>query len=683
MAMVKIDPAVAMEVARDMRDWAAQAEAAADQLRRASRYALVPVPSWGQVDAGVAKIRSSAADLEARAQLAVLIDAAKAGSWTAVPDGWITFDMDDESPAGVSARLGAEAADLAGKVGANVHDWSLPGGLDGRPDVAPGALQTAEQVSALLKAHQGDPAFVQAFFDRLGPAGTLAMQERFATLGQVLQGCPDGLGPNGAARNEAWQTQFASAVGSAYASYTSMPSFGVDQRRDLAAAVAADPAGGWEFSRLLDNGTYSAQFLAAMGERLMAVEDGHSYRWELPDDPAWAALTGGTKASDPFVALFTAMGRTPQGAATFFNPDNGGPKATARMAYFVQQRAYPDDMDAVCRALGAGAGVNHTAAAARDAQNQSAWIASGAVLYLNRRRGQVGKGGRDSIGHLLAAYIADVDQVARYHLTTATGPGLAPAGAGMPSGAALDGDSLRNVLAQVMQDDAGLRQVATAAGMLNSDRTAAGIAAWPTDPAHDGATLKDVAVANTKLLAYLSGTIAKGRSDDAAAAAASSAELVDVASAAIDLVPVGGKLASFVAGLAKDAGRDYATTALTGATAAAQQTNFNANFDGLRRAQWQVAAALAGAGQLPGMPTGYTDPADGQRHPYPWIVNGQIDLAKLDQTSRSGKDDRLIADWWDSVVTGQIEVSGTVDRFVPGLDGEWNTAHQYGLGEGQ
>ena len=249
------------------------------------------------------------------------------------------------------------------------------------------------------------------------------------------------------------------------------------------------------------------------------------------------------------------------------------------------------------------------------------------MLYLGRR-GQVGKGGRDSIGHLLAAYITDVDRVAdRAADLVSTSPGLAPADAGMPSGALLDGESLRNVLTQVMQDDAGRRRVATAAQMLNSDRTAAGVAAWPTEPAHDGATLQEAVRENTTLLGYLSGTTAKGRSGDGAA-----------------------------------------------------ESNFNDCFDGLNHAEWQVAAALAAAGQLKGMPTEYIDP-DGQRHPIPWIVDGQIDLAKLDQADRDGTGQARIAQWWQSgAANGTVDIGGTVDIFVPCLDWDWDSARKYRLG---
>jgi hypothetical protein len=428
------------------------------------------------------------------------------------------------------------------------------------------------------------------------------------------------------------QQRFMESFGAGLAGSTNSAAFrsaNPDFAHGLAAAATESPNGqGWGLSQVLRFGDYEAGFLTSLGTEL--------YAWEKDQfGPVWGPQLGSTVMGwrlgtedngahfDPFVGLFEAMGRTPQASLDFFNPDGGGEQAQERAEYFITDRRWSaDDFNALGLALDAASTAFHTSTAPVELQERAAWVASATVHYLAERDPgihgrRIGEAGKDSLAHILASYIVDVDRVANGDgahdpPSTSSPRPMAPWEDGAPVSAGFAIDDLRAVLGEVLTDDAAMTQVAEATTRYNAYRMNAAVEAWDADP--QDAAFVDASVQTS---AALSGFVL-GNLERASEAAGKSVDernkaYLDIASSVVGLVPTGGTFTSFVADQALSAGEDALSGSLTGHESAAGEAAFDAQERTLADLRTAMAVALLDSPRITDVKT--TD-QDGVRLPW-------------------------------------------------------------------
>lgn len=345
---------------------------------------------------------------------------------------------------------------------------------------------------------------------------------------------------------------------------------------------------------------------------------------------------------DPMIGVLNAVAVHPELAARFLNPDQGGPEAQSRATYLIEERTWAqDDFDSVARVLDSGGTVWHTAEATSAQQSQSAWIASAAVHHLAERDGgshdrRIGEAGKDSLGHLLGAYIADVDVVAHGGGAPADGsPGYADDSyttaawlQDLPLGAAFVPQDLTRVMSEVMTDDAASTRLAEAAAHFNASRTSAAVEEYEEDPTRG---MSGPTQASARLLGYLAGNLEVGSIAAGKEVDERNKQFIGLASDLVGLIPTGETVTSFLADQAKSAGTDWATEEMTGNAAAAAGAAEKDQV--MTRINLQVATAVALADSRH-LPESVRLDADGKL--YPWFQEGvSVEAAITDPLVRS------------------------------------------------
>jgi hypothetical protein len=336
---------------------------------------------------------------------------------------------------------------------------------------------------------------------------------------------------------------------------------------------------------------------------------------------------------DPMVGVMNAVALHPELAARFLNPDGGGPKAQSRAEYLIGDRTWgQDDFDAIARVLDAGGTVWHTTEATRAQQEQSAWIASATVHHLAERDGgrhdrRIGEAGKDSLGHLLGAYIADIDTVAQGR-DAVTVPGVTSGDyttaswlAGLPVGAEFQQGDLNKVLSEVLTDDVAAVRLAEATAQFNAARVSAAVGEYDADPA---VGISGPLGSSSRLVGYLAGNLEQGSVKAGKEVDERNEQFIGLTSDLVGLIPTGQTLTSFLADQAKSAGKDWVTEELTGNAAAATakaQSDAEATTLSL-----QIAAAVALA-DSPHLPDSVRTDHNGKV--YPWFQEGASAEAAL------------------------------------------------------
>lgn len=582
MGQVSIDIEMARDVVHRLRRFV---EDAGDQIRSvgaASDDALIDTSALRGVLHPLMTIGDLASQLEERIALAELIESTGAsGLGGVVQGGVVRFDVlgGEESLEDVRAQT------VALRLVAGVRGLEPSEGVLSRADVL-----RLEALTVLMEQHADDPKVMAAFVTALGAEGTvqvpLLLRQLATRYDAEAVGRPDednwwDADSPMSARISGLQQQFMESFGAGLGRATRTgavsPGFGVE----LAAAAAGASSGeGWGLGQIVRHGDYDAGFLAALGGELYAQEQAHP-------GLVWYDQAGGTVAGwrlgtdddgryhDPFVAVLEAMGRNPQGALAFLNPDHGGSEALARTKYLIQERRWggADDGNALGVALDAAAttyrapvppgreGESPAEAAVREAlltrQTDGAWVASATVHFLAQRTPgtdghRIGQGGIDSITHLLSEYMYDVDRTAGgYDPTSSTGTfdptlmPLAPWDRDRPVGAEFARGDLNTVLREVLVHDTSRQHLAEAAAQFDSGRLKAAVDAWERreieDPAMMGAS-RSSAWLNGYLIGNLGqANVAAGKRQDELYG-----NLITSVSSAVEFVPMGGEITSAI-----------------------------------------------------------------------------------------------------------------------------------------
>ncbi|MBD8058730.1 hypothetical protein IC607_07100 [Cellulomonas sp. JH27-2] len=392
---------------------------------------------------------------------------------------------------------------------------------------------------------------------------------------------------------------------------------------------------------LLNTGRYGDEFLGDIAEQMYDYErevgDERGKVWgpkgsDLSNQYGGVYDADGVRFTDPMTGLMSALSHNPGAAADFFNPDGGGAQATDRAKYLIQDRTWSaDDFDSIGAALDAAGTTYHSADASLYQQEQSAWIASATVYYLGSRDDgwhdkRIGDSAKDSLGHLLSSYVADIDSVAAG--TDGDGPGTyedhpAPWQTGFPVGAEFDVDTLKIVLREVMTDTGAASQLGAATAALNADRMNWAAKDWGGE-GNDYASLSAAAQGSAALQGFILQSMGVGLSDEAAEADEQAQAYIDFASDVVGLIPTGGTFTSFLVDQAKGAGEDWLSDEFTGNESRVKNEQHSVQEVAWTDQQIAMAQALGEAGKLP--KEAMTDPSGA---PYPWFESGTFDAEKL------------------------------------------------------
>ena len=309
--------------------------------------------------------------------------------------------------------------------------------------------------------------------------------------------------------------------------------------------------------------------------------------------------------------------------------------ARVRAQYFITDRTWrADNFNALGLALDAASTAFHRPGVSVELQERSAWVASATIHYLAERAPgmhgrRIGDAGKDSLAHILASYIVDVDRVAN-NQDDGDGAGVyqpdyrtAAWLSGLPVGADLSLESLNAVLGEVLTEDSAMRQMAEAAAQWNAHRIGVAVAAWDAGTGTQG-TVTGSVQGSGQLMGYLLGNLERGSEAVGKATDERNQQFVDLASSVIGLVPTGGAFTSFLADQALSAGGDALGAGVTGNEAAARDLNETAQERTKLDLQIAVATALADSAHLPeGVRT------DDAGKTYPWFAGGSFDEGVL------------------------------------------------------
>jgi len=573
-----------------------------------------------------------AGELSTRVELAVTYNTGDKGQLPT--QNALTYEVSDDTLDAVKAQLGIELAQGVQNLepGVKVLD---------RGDVV-----RFEYFTTLMEKYSADAVVTDAMFNKLGPEGVvqapIILKHFAAAYQRDAHPSEDDLmwdeNTLMTQRISQLQQQFMESFGAGLAGSTNSDAFrsaNPDFAGDLAAAATASPNGqGWGLSQVLRFGDYEAGFLTSLGTELYAWErDQFGPVWGPQLDSTvmdWRLGTGDNGAHfDPFVGLFEAMGRTPRASLDFFNPDGGREQAQERAEYFITDRRWKaDDFNALGLALDAAATAFHTSTAPVELQERAAWVASATIHYLaerddgiNNRR--IGDGGKDSLAHILATYIVDVDRTAN---GTSGGVGTYPTidgspwKAGLPVGADFAAEDLRAVMGEVLTDPAAVRQMADAANAWNAERLRYAAENWGGEGT-DTSLLQVAVNQSAALNGFVVAVMGAGLEDEARALDENAQMYIDLTSDIVGIIPTGKEFSSFLVGQAVSAGEDLAEDQWTGNESRVQDEQHSVQVVAYTDLQIALAVELAENGHI--APEGMTYDNDGSPDTanvyYPWF----------------------------------------------------------------
>lgn len=591
-------------------------------------------------------LSSSATELDTRIELAVLYNTGSRG--TVPTDGVLEYEVDGaDSIDNVKQALGEQLAD-------QLLTLSTRG--------SEADLERFEHYTNLMEQYQDDPVVTDALFERLGPEGVLNVPLRLKDLGESFRNLQNfyredehgnPLEQDIYDESRELQQRFLEAWGGGLATSTNSEAFGrrnPDFADDLVRLATENQHGlGWALSQTLRYGVYENGFLIRIGEGLYDWEkDQYGAVWgpqvQSPPELSHTWFLGTEddgRYFDPFVGLFEAMGRSPEAAADFFNPDGGGEIAQERAEYLIRDRRWQaDKFNALGEALAAASLAFHRPDVDIDLQTQSAWIASATIHYLAERDGgrntrRIGDEAKDSLARILAAYIADVDGAVRYSGDIVS-PGVdlqnhvtAPWLDGLPVGASFNRDHLNKVLREVMTDEGAMVTMADAVARWNALRIEASVAGWNADAtAHTQGRVNGAVQDSAGLLGYVYGNLEVGLANAGKEKDERAKQFIDLASGVVNMIPVGGKTLEgatkkfydFLVSEAKKAGKNAATDYWTGNEAAGRAVGEDQQEVGLLDLRIALAAALADSPHLP-----EESRRDENGQLYPWFTDAGFD----------------------------------------------------------
>jgi hypothetical protein len=612
----------------------------------------------------LAKVPAIAEWLEGQIpQLQARIDLIRAMKGDARFDGAWLYELANDDTATVKEELGRKFAELARRI-----DY----------DTDTGAVT---ELKRRLAPYSKDPDAMRAFFTELGPKGTLEFLDRVGSVGHDEHGLLE-------------RRALAEQVRAGLETASGAPGFpAVRYARDLVRAVPTVQHGGPALSFLLYHSHYATPFLSAAGDELDQVE-----RQDQKGRPGlWAMMAGGPTAlfggfarddaaagHDVMTSLMGALGRNKQASLDFFT---GNPEARDRQRYYIQDRTWSaDEFNALGEALDAGSTSYRDPADPRALR--AAELASATVHFLAARDGdpKIGDRGKDSLGHILATYIVDVDRIAATRSDEAGVPGAGTFKGdehlqNLPPGAFLDVDDLKVVMRETLTDKGAVEQVANAARTLNAARFAAAADLWATQGKGEGEPALRYAMSRAgSTTGFVWKQLGLASIDEGAEQDARVRAWTALASDTVAMVPLPGAGAvgkggemfiGFLADQATSQGKDYVTGRFATHGEAAWGRANNAADTALKDVKIGAVKALADRNLLPA-----GDLTDNTGTRYPW-VDAQGRLRPQQELDRmTDLDKNSFQDWVGTPESGIAGVTADVNgAFLIGLRNYFEHPH--------
>ncbi|MDC7120354.1 hypothetical protein OMK64_02260 [Cellulomonas fimi] len=623
MGLVSMDLGVLREALDELDTFTRQARGGWPRVEQAARRAqLSPSRSTLELERNLDTIVRLRGDLRARVDLMELADQAEAGrSLHGSTSGVVTTSMPGgDSIEEVRRLLGAQLATrLTGLDPYSQH-------VD-RSDV-----EQLDRLAALLRTYSQDALVMQGVLDTLGPRGTLevpiVLKDLLAAYERdAASAVDDGVWRGSTSTVEhlrVLQDDVVGALGRGLGVYSTSDAFPREYADGLLEAAAGQTGEGWALSQVLSHGRYGGTFLVDLAGGLVALERTRTENhWiEQPGVLDWRLGAGHEPRYDPLATVLEQLARDPQATLAFFAPDGGGPGTTARVEHVVRRSWYTDDGDAAGRALDVAATALHTHGDPRAAD--AAAVAS-ATVHALAEAGSFGDAGKDSLGHLLAAYVVDINQIANGATDlSASPPNSAVWETDLPPSAVFSATELRKVLREVMTDPAAASTLGEATAALNAARMAAGLDAWATGS--DFGAAQAAANQSAALQGFVVHSMTLGLTAEAAEADANVQAFLGAATDIIDLIPTGGAVTSFFVDQAKSAGTDAVTSAWTQHAARVTEARQTVEQTALIDVQMAMVTAMAERGLLP-----ESAMRDNDDRLYPWFTGGAFDA---DEASR-------------------------------------------------
>ncbi|WP_267593938.1 DUF6571 family protein [Carbonactinospora thermoautotrophica] len=276
-----------------------------------------------------------------------------------------------------------------------------------------------EVLQSLLAANCGNPEFATVLFNELGPKGTLEC------LGdQVYLAAATGTSDQTRRLLRDIQADLGRALATATRHHHLDARWTQELKRlgrekiDIG-MLDYRPYGYQLLGNLLRHGSYDAAFLTDVGRDILAFEKEHRGNgriWEANQSPLHGMrlnLGDGGLGYDPVAGLMEALSHSPAAAEDFLRPNTGN------LDYLLKERHWMPDVgieqakDANAdNNLGRDALGRAIEAATRSHSEASAEITAKTVQILAKQR-HVPENMRDSIGHMLAQHVADVNDCFR------------------------------------------------------------------------------------------------------------------------------------------------------------------------------------------------------------------------------------------------------------------------------
>jgi hypothetical protein len=303
------------------------------------------------------------------------------------------------------------------------------------------------------------------------------------------------------------------------------------------------------------------------------------------------------------------------------------------------------------------------------------------VHFLGTRHGdpKIGDRSKDSLGHILATYIVDVDRMATNRSDDSGIPGAGILKSddlltGLPPGAFLDVDELRTVMRDTLTDQGAVEQVANAARALNAARLGAAADVYASlGPQQGQPALKFAMSRGGSLTGFVWNQMGLSSIDEGAGQDARVRAWTALASDTVAMVPLPGAGAvgkggemfiGFLADQATSQGKDYVAGRLATHGEAAWGRANNAADTALKDVKIAAVKALADRHLLTG-----DDLADNTGTRYPWF-DAQGRLRPQQELDRmTDLDKNSFQDW-----------VGTRDSGIAGVTADANGAFLIGLG---
>lgn len=297
------------------------------------------------------------------------------------------------------------------------------------------SMDEAKRLNRLLKNHGDDPAFAGEFLQRVSPQEMLRLESNLRQFNgydwdgpgqdQLFASLQQELGEVLATGTSREGSEYLGVgAGGSHHSIVSGGQQGKEYAEGLMRAAAETDGGYRSVGMLLHSGEYSAPFLNTVGDALIEADKQDGFSGLNHVSPDFNYVDDRGKGGDPLIGLMTALEHSPEAADNFFDPQ----RSPDTIEYLLD-RDWPVDQEDVSPGMrtelqpvgGPNLGQNLLGNALESATLGGEYRSEAAARVMSETvhelassdRADTGAGAvpppmRDSVGHMISGYMADV-----------------------------------------------------------------------------------------------------------------------------------------------------------------------------------------------------------------------------------------------------------------------------------